>query len=241
MATSGELTRELRREANFGELTNIGSLTNNIRYGTSKKCSYDDGATGVLRIPNIGEGNIDPADMKYADFDEIEKEKLILREGDLLVIRSNGSVELVGKAALVTKSDVEYIFAGYLIRVRFDDLSKVVPKYILYCLQSPALREVIEINARSTSGINNINSKELAALEVMLPQLDEQKEIVRRVESLFAMADTVEKQYQNAKQQVDRLTQSILAKAFKGELVPQDPNDEPASELLKRIQAERKT
>lgn len=72
-----------------------------------------------------------------------------------------------------------------------------------------------------------------------VPNLLEQQEIVRRVESLFALADSVEKQYQTAKARVDRLTQSILGKAFRGELVPQDPNDEPAAELLKRIQAER--
>jgi type I restriction enzyme S subunit len=97
----------------------------------------------------------------------------------------------------------------------------------------------VELNARSTSGINNINSKELAALEINLPSTVEQTEIVRRVESLFALADTVEKQYLAAKQRLDRLSQSLLAKAFRGELVPQDPNDEPAAELLKRIQAER--
>ena len=70
--------------------------------------------------------------------------------------------------------------------------------------------------------------------------LEEQHEIVRRVEALFKIADSIEKRYEKAKAHVKKLTQSILAKAFRGELVPQDPNDEPASELLKRIQAERK-
>ena len=74
---------------------------------------------------------------------------------------------------------------------------------------------------------------------VPIPSTEEPKEIVRRVESLFALADSVEKQYTEAKKRTDRLTQSLLAKAFRGELVPQDPNDEPASELLKRIQVER--
>lgn len=76
-------------------------------------------------------------------------------------------------------------------------------------------------------------------LEVNLPPLPEQHEIVRRVEALFAVADRIESRYKKAKAQVDRLTQSILAKAFRGELVPQDPNDEPASVLLERIKAER--
>ena len=69
--------------------------------------------------------------------------------------------------------------------------------------------------------------------------LIEQQEIVRRVEALFKKADEIEARYKKAKTFVDKLTQSILAKAFRGELVPQDPNDEPASKLLERIKSER--
>jgi type I restriction enzyme S subunit len=79
----------------------------------------------------------------------------------------------------------------------------------------------------------------LKELPIPYPLLAEQKEIVRRVEALFKTADTLEARYLKAKAHVDKLTQSILAKAFSGELVPQDPNDEPASVLLERIRAER--
>jgi type I restriction enzyme, S subunit len=65
-------------------------------------------------------------------------------------------------------------------------------------------------------------------------------EIVRRVETLFAKADRIETQYKKARQEVDRLTPALLAKAFRGELVPQDPKDEPASVLLERINVEKK-
>ena len=85
----------------------------------------------------------------------------------------------------------------------------------------------------------NINIAILNELSVPLPPLPEQQEIVRRVEALFKTADEIEARYKKAKAFVDKLTQSILAKAFKGELVPQDPNDEPASVLLERIKAER--
>ena len=68
-----------------------------------------------------------------------------------------------------------------------------------------------------------------------MPPTEEQAEIVRRVESLFAIADSLEAKYQAARAQVDRLTPALLAKAFRGELVPQDPNDEPAAALLARL------
>jgi type I restriction enzyme S subunit len=101
-------------------------------------------------------------------------------------------------------------------------------------------RVLIENSLVTSAGQNTINQKALSSLPVSLPPLEEQHEIVRRVEALFKIADDIEKRYQKAKAHVDKLTQSILAKAFRGELVPQDPNDEPAAELLKRIQAERK-
>jgi type I restriction enzyme, S subunit len=85
----------------------------------------------------------------------------------------------------------------------------------------------------------NINIAILNEVAVPLPFLSEQHEIVRRVEELFALADRIEARYQKAKVHVDKLTQSILAKAFRGELVHQDPNDEPASELLNRINTQK--
>ena len=90
-----------------------------------------------------------------------------------------------------------------------------------------------------TDGVSqsNINAKKLGKFEVPFCSSEEQKEIVRRVEALFKIADQIEERYQKARSYVDKLTQSILAKAFRGELVPQDPNDEPVSELLQRIKA----
>jgi type I restriction enzyme S subunit len=76
---------------------------------------------------------------------------------------------------------------------------------------------------------------------LFVASIEEQQEIVHRVESLFKIADQLEERYSRAKEYVDKLTQSILAKAFRGELVPQNPNDEPASKLLERIKAERAT
>ena len=76
---------------------------------------------------------------------------------------------------------------------------------------------------------------------IALPSVEEQTEIVRRVETLFAFADRLEARLAQAQTAATRLTPALLAKAFRGELVPQDPNDEPAAELLRRLQAERAT
>ena len=195
----------------------IDDILENIRYGTSKKCSYDDTLTPVLRIPNIKDNHINTEDIKSASFNEKEFETLALKVGDILVIRSNGSIDLVGKNVVVTEEHENYIFAGYLIRVRLN-LTLANPKYIHYVLSSPQIREVINITAKSTSGVNNLNSKEIGSFKVSLPPLKEQKAIVKKVETLFAIADKMEANILEAQKRVDKLTQSILAKAFCGEL-----------------------
>lgn len=93
--------------------------------------------------------------------------------------------------------------------------------------------------SKSSAGVNNINAEEISGLAISLPSLPEQTEIVKRVESLFAMADSIEERYKAARVKVGSLEPALLAKAFRGELVAQDPNDESASVLLERIKADR--
>lgn len=94
-------------------------------------------------------------------------------------------------------------------------------------------------NATRGVAVRGINIGDVRALQIPLPSFEEQTEIVRRVEQLFDFAAQLEVKVASAKKHIDHLTQSILAKAFRGDLVPQDPNDEPASVLLKRIKAQR--
>jgi type I restriction enzyme S subunit len=238
-ATSGELTREWREEMEISEVwddTELSDLVSDIRYGTAQKCSYEKVGNPVLRIPNIIEGQISHEDLKYASFEPPEIDKLSIRNGDLLVIRSNGSLDLVGRTALASEVDEGFLFAGYLIRLR-PRWEKVVPRFLLLVLSSPDTRRRVELAARSTSGVNNINSKFLSGLPLFLPSLEEQQEICRRAQDLFTLADQLEGRLNTARKDVDRLTPALLAKAFRGELVPQDPNDEPASLLLERIRA----
>lgn len=234
-AFSGELTSA--EVSNWASCT-LGDLALDVRYGTAEKCTYAPNLTPVLRIPNVANGRVDLSDLKHASFNEKELKKLALLEGDLLIIRSNGSLDLVGRSAVVDAAAAGMLFAGYLIRIRLT-LSKAMPSFIQYWMQSFAVRRTIEDAAKSTSGVNNVNSQQLQALKLKLPPIEEQHEIVRRIESAFAKIDRLAKEAKRALELVGRLDEAILAKAFRGELVPQDEGDEPAEHLLARIRAER--
>lgn len=239
-AVSGKLTEvEDGTATSAWTRTTVGAIALDVRYGTSKKCTYASTGHGVLRIPNIAQhGRIDLTDLKRADFDAQEVDKLALREGDLLVIRSNGSVDLVGACSVVSAAETGLLFAGYLMRLRVDQ-SKALPAYVRICLAASHQRELIERTAKSTSGVNNLNAGELRSLPLSLPTVDEQIAIVNRVDDLFKLAARIEVRYAAAVSYALRLTPLTLAKAFRGELAPQDPNDELVSALLARIAAQR--
>lgn len=118
------------------------------------------------------------------------------------------------------------------------DQESAVPEWLYFWFISPAGQAAIIDNAAATT-LPILNKSKFSALQLSLPRLSEQREIVRRVEQLFAYADQLEAKVAAAQQRIDALTQSLLAKAFRGELVPQDPSDEPASALLERIRAQR--
>jgi type I restriction enzyme S subunit len=240
-AITGELTHERGDgcvQSTWRALT-LGDVATDVRYGTSKRCEYRDRGLGVLRIPNIGAtGRLELTDMKRAEFDGREVESLALRPGDLLVIRSNGSLDLVGRTAVVGEEAAGLLYAGYLIRLRLDR-TLIDPQFAYLLLASPSTRQRIATAAKSTSGVNNVNASELRALPIALPPMPEQLEAVRRAQRLLAWADSLEHRLARSQRAVSSLTPATLAKAFRGELVPQDPNDEPASALLARLQAER--
>jgi type I restriction enzyme S subunit len=158
-----------------------------------------------------------------------------LRIGDLLFTRYNGSLEFVGVCGLIRTISVKgLVYPDKLIRVRVSK-ARVLPDWIEIAANSPQARDVIENKARTSAGQTGISGKDLKELLLPIPTLPEQQEIVRRVEDLFAFADRIEARLATAQKTVERLTPATLAKAFRGELVPQDPNDEPASVLLERL------
>lgn len=207
----------------------LRKLCRSFDYGSAQK-SQPSGKVPVLRMGNIQNGKLDWSDLVYSsDKDEISK--YALKPKTVLFNRTN-SPELVGKTAIYN-GERPAIFAGYLIRINAEDV--LDPDYLNLCLNTPYARRFC--SKVKTDGVSqsNINAQSLGKFEVPFCSIQEQREIVRRVEALFKLADQIESRYNAAKASVDRLTQSILAKAFLGELVPQDPKDEPAGRLLERL------
>lgn len=204
------------------KIVRLGDYIETPRYGTSKKCSYDDGRdrTAVYRIPNIEHknGRISHDDIKYAQFTESELDGIRLQQGDILIIRSNGSVSLVGRAAMVCDADITGTFAGYLMRLRISEPETLLPKFLLLFLQSHQARIYIENKAKSTSGVHNINSTEISDLQIPLYDPDTQYAIIEAIESRLSVCDSIEHTVDTALQQAEAMRQSILKDAFEGKL-----------------------
>lgn len=235
LATSGELTADWRQKNDLPspELGELSDLATEFKYGSSSK-SLGEGKVPVLRMGNIQDGKLDWADLKYTS-DEAEIEKFRLVPGDVLFNRTN-SPELVGKTAMYN-GDREAIYAGYLIRVRCGPV--LMPEFLTFCLNSPSGRAYSWDVKTDGVSQSNINAKKLAAFSFLVPSMEEQAEIVQRIETAFIWLDRLAADHAAADRLLPKLDAAILEKAFRGELVPQDPNDEPASKLLDRIKAER--
>lgn len=211
---------------------NVDQLCWFMQYGSSAKCTSEPSGVPVLRMGNIQDGQIDYDNLKYLPEDHPEFPDLLLDAGDVLFNRTN-SAELVGKTAVYDGRKKLCSFASYLIRLK---LTGVMPEYFSYVLNSSYGREWIAKNKSQQVGQANVSGGKLKKLCIPVPPKAEQQEIVRKVEELLGAANDLET---NNSIWVDsvRLRESILAAAFSGKLVPQDPADEPAAALLQRLKA----
>lgn len=198
------------------EVKELGEYIDELKYGTSKKADYDVEGYPVLRIPNINNGEIDSSDLKYAMLDEKEYNQLALKDGDILVIRSNGSLSIVGQCAIVRKECENWVYAGYLIRIRCTH--ELLPEYLNYIFQSYQVRKQIVEKSHSMSGVNNFSADKIKQLEISWYSVEIQKQIVDKLNSVFGKLNEIEKQYGTLCKKLEKLPQASLCKAFKGEL-----------------------
>ena len=234
-AMSGKLTEEWRQINNeFQEWksTTLSKSAKFIDYRGKTPTKTQQGIP-LITAKNVRQGFLSHEPREFINPSDYEKwmTRGLPEPGDVLITTEAplGNVTLIDW-------DYKFALAQRLICLHFS--KEILGKFAAFQLQSPNFQRALNTNATGST-VTGIQAARLKELEIIVPSLEEQSEIVRRVEKLFAFADRLEERLSQAQAAVQKLTPALLAKAFRGELVPQDPNDEPASELLKRLQESR--
>ncbi|QBI11740.1 restriction endonuclease subunit S [Xanthomonas oryzae] len=239
-ASTGDLTASWATKEGASNWINLRfrELLRDFRGGASIRPSGETQGTPVLRSSAVRPMLVNFEDVSHFDKSMTLNPNDYAMEGDLIFTRLSGSAEFVGVCGRVKATPrVPTQFPDRLFCARLIN-SRYAP-YLEIFFSSQNYISYIGRNLKSSAGHQRITTETVKNAEIRLPSLEEQTEIVRRVEQLFAYADQLEAKVVAAQQRIDALTKSLLAKAFRGELVPQDPSDEPASVLLDRIRAQR--
>ena len=182
-----------------------------------------------MRITDIQNNQVDWETVPFTDFDDNKVSSYILCNGDILFARTGATV---GKSYLIKNLTQKAIYASYLIRVQTFNL--IIPEYVKLFFESEYYWAQIELNSVGI-GQPNVNGTILGSLNIPLPPLSEQKRIVIEIERWLSLINAIENNKVDLQTAIKQTKSKILDLAIHGKLVPQDPNEEPASELLKRI------
>ena len=190
-----------------------------------------------LRVANVLRGQLDLENVHEIELFPGEIERLRLLPDDLLIVEGNGSPKQIGRMAVWKGEIMNCVHQNHIIRAR--TIGGVIPEYVEGYWNSPLGSDRVLNVASSTSGLYTLSVSKVSVLPIPVPPLAEQQRIVSAVERHLSIIQKAETAVDAGLKRADRLRQSILKQAFSGQLVPQDPDDEPASVLLERIRDER--
>ena len=218
------------------EWIRLGNICEPIRYGFTSSAK-DNGNSKLVRITDIQNNNVNWNNVPFCDVPEVKLKDLQLKTNDILIARTGGTV---GKSFVVKNISEVAVFASYLIRIRLIDNELI--DFVKYFLDSPYYWQMISLK-QSGTGQPNVNATKLSEILIPIPPIEEQKRIVAKIEKLMPLVDEYAESY-NRLQKIDnefedKLKQSVLQYAMEGKLVKQNLSDEPASELIKKIENEK--
>ena len=172
-----------------------------------------DGGFPVMRLSALRGSYVDTTDSKEGEWSAAEAASYVVEPGDLLIARGNGSLDLVGRGALVHEVSSPVAFPDTMIRAR-PDVAGCSPNYLRLVWDSSLVRDQIEQSARSTSGLHKVNQGHVASTVLPLPPPGEQRQIVERVDALLALCDRLADRLTAARADAERLTQTVLSDAL---------------------------
>ncbi|MBV9712401.1 MAG: hypothetical protein JO011_15970, partial [Ktedonobacteraceae bacterium] len=217
----------------------VEQVTSYLRNGLSQAPNSSPPGHRILRINAVRPMYVDLNEVRYLPLGEQDIKEYFLEDGDILFTRYNGSSELLGVAGMVRNCSIPTLHPDKLIRVKTFQLG-VRPSYFELASNIGASRAHIEARTRTTAGQKGISGSDIKQMPFPLPPLAEQEQIVSEVEQQLSIINKYEAVADELIKRAEWQRQAILQRAFSGQLVKQDPNDEPASVLLERIQEERK-
>lgn len=222
----------------FGERVPVGDLAD-VRGGIQKqpKRKPRDNRAPFLRVANVGHNWVNLDDVHEIELFDGELDRFRLQSGDLLVVEGNGSPDQIGRSAVWHGEIDPCVHQNHLIRVRPGP--RLDPEFLGFYWNAPSTRARLTAVASSTSGLHTLSTAKVKRIEAPVPSLDEQRAVVEQLTVQRISFEHLRVSLRTAMARQSALRRSILAAAFSGRLVPQDPDDEPASVLLERIRAER--
>jgi type I restriction enzyme S subunit len=244
-AVEGRLVGQAAEELGDGQLPSgwhwstlreLGEIKGGITKGQRKRSSETCRSVPYLRVANVQRGWLDLTEVKYIEASDSQIQELRLLAGDIL-FNEGGDRDKLGRGWIWEDQIEECIHQNHVFRVRVRS-ENILPKFVSWYGNTAGQRYFSE-EGKQTTNLASINMTKLGRLPIPVPPIEIQKQIVEEVERRLSVVEAMEKTVANGLARGERLRQAILRKAFAGELVPQDPNDEPASILLERIRAER--
>ncbi len=214
----------------------LGHVITGIKAGKNLRCverppEVDE--RGVVKVSAVTYGVFDPTQSKTLPDDFEPGADTLIQSGDFLFSRANTN-ELVGACTIVDTAPGNLYLSDKILRLDMPDERKA---WVDLFLKSPTSRAALEeASSGNQHSMRNISQKALMEIVIPLPPLEEQAEIVAQIEAAFAQIETLARATAAARAALAQLDRALLTRAFQGKLVPQNPNTEPASDLLKRME-----
>jgi len=216
----------------------LDQLATMVRNGLSQKPSTEPIGYPILRINAVRSMSVNLDEVRYLQIKEQQAAEYILEEGDLLATRYNGSVDLLGVVGLVRNMKVPTVHPDKLIRIK-PVLTNTLGEWMEICAATGASRSHVVSRVKTTAGQTGISGEDIKKMPIPLAPSAEQTSAIEKLTVALLEISSQGKAIETSLKQSAAQRKNILKTAFTGQLVPQDPDDEPASVLLECIRAER--